>query len=99
MVSLLADILHAVDRGHITLLSLYDISAAFDTVDHTILLDLLSKSFWIVDSALLWFHSSLTDRTVSVVFGPTRSLWVHFSYGLPQCSVCAPLLFILIPRI
>ena len=60
MVSLLADILHDVDRSHIILLSLYDISAAFDTVDHTILLDLLSRSSGIVDSALLWFHSFLT---------------------------------------
>jgi len=40
MVSLLADIFHDVDRRHIILLSLYDISVPFDTVDHTILLDL-----------------------------------------------------------
>jgi hypothetical protein len=60
MVSLLADIFHDVDRRHIILLSLYDISVAFDTVDHTILLDRQSKSFRIVDSALLWFHSFLT---------------------------------------
>ena len=95
MVSLLADVFHAVDRGHVTLLSLFDISAAFDTVDHTILLDRLSNSFGITDSALRWFRSFLTDRSVSVVFGPTRSSWSHLSYGLPQGSVLAPLLFIL----
>ena len=38
MVSLLADVFHAVDRGHVTLLSLYEISAAYNTVDNTILL-------------------------------------------------------------
>jgi hypothetical protein len=95
MVSLLAYILHDVDRSHIILLSLHDISAAFDTVDHTFLLDWLSRSSGIVDSAFLWFHSFLTDRTVSVVFGRTFSPCVHLSYGLPQGSVIAPLLFIL----
>ena len=95
MVSLLAEVFRAVDCGHVTLLSLYDISAAFDTVDHTILLDRLLKSFGITDSALLWFQSFLTDRSVSVIFGSTRSPWVHLPYGLPQGSVLAPLLFIL----
>jgi hypothetical protein len=95
MVSLLADVFHAVDRGHVTLLSLYDISAAFDTVDHSILLDRLSISFGITDSALLWLRSFLTDRSVSVVFGSTRSSWAHLPYRLPQGSVLAPLLFIL----
>ena len=61
MVSLLADILPDVDRSHSILLSLYDIIAAFDTVDHTIiLLDLLSRSSGTVESALLWFHLFFT---------------------------------------
>ena len=52
MVSLLAEIFHAVDNGLITPLSLHDqaISAAVDTVDHFILLDRLSKSFVITES-------------------------------------------------
>jgi hypothetical protein len=92
---LLAEVFQAFDRGQVTLLALYDISAAFDTVDHAILLDRLSKSFGITDSALLWLSSFLTDRSVSVVFGSTRSPWAHIPYGLPQGSVLAPLLFIL----
>jgi len=59
MVSLLADIFHDVDRSHIILLSLYDISAAFDTVDPIIHLDLLFRSFEIVDCSS-WFNSFLT---------------------------------------
>ena len=79
----------------VTLLALYDISAAFDTVDHSILLSRLSNSFGITDRALLWFQSFLTDRTISVVFGSNRTPWVTVPYGLPQGSVLAPLLFVL----
>ena len=61
MVSPLVEVFLAVDNGLLTLLSLYryNISAAFDTADHTILLDRLTKSFGITDSALLWFQSIL----------------------------------------
>jgi len=96
MVSLLADVFHAVDRGHVTLLSLYDIIAAFDTVDDSILLDRLSNSFGITDSALLWFRSFLT---VSGVFGPTRFACVHLSYYLPWVRFLLPFCLSCIPRI
>src|SRR5678816_575951 len=92
---LLADVFSAVDQGHVALLALFDVSAAFDTVDHAILLERLSKSFGIADSALRWFRSFLSDRSLSVVFGSTRSPWTFIPYGLPQGSVLAPLLYIL----
>lgn len=52
-VSLLAEVFHAVDNDLITILSLYDTSAAFDTVGHAILLHLLSKSLEITDCSSL----------------------------------------------
>ena len=95
MVSLLTEVLQALDHGHVTLLALYDISSAFDTVDHSILLNRLFVSFGITDRALQWFHSFLSDRSMSVVFGANRTPWVSVPYGLPQGSVLAPLLFVL----
>src|ERR1043165_5708511 len=98
LLRLVTDVFQALDQGHVTLLALYDISAAFDTVDHSILLSRVSNTFGITDRALLWFQSFLTDRTisvVSVVFGSNRTPWVAVPYGLPQGSVLAPLLFVL----
>ena len=66
------DILMNMDRQHVTLLVLLNLSAAFDTVDHTILIDRLQHDFGIKDNALKWFlrHVSLTDLN--------ESLWMVF---------------------
>jgi len=53
----------AVDRGDFAALVLLDLSAAFDTVDHDILLQRLQTSFSIGGTALKWFQSYLTSRT------------------------------------
>ena len=45
LMHLLSDLYGAIDRSEVTLLALFDVSAAFDTVDHDILLDRLSISF------------------------------------------------------
>ena len=55
----LSDVYSAVDRGEVALLALLDVSAAFDTVDHAILLNRLSVSYGLSSSALAWF-STLT---------------------------------------
>ena len=62
------DILAALDRGQISLLGMFDLSAAFDTVDHSILLRRLEISFGIWGSALEWFSSYLTGRSQQVLF-------------------------------
>ena len=47
--------LTAIDDGNVSILTMLDLSAAFDTIDHDILLNLLSSKYGIADVALSWF--------------------------------------------
>ena len=60
------DILRALDDGNTSVLTLLDLSAAFDTIDHKILLDRLENLYGISGTALSWFKSYLTGRTQMV---------------------------------
>ena len=53
MLCILSDILDALDHGDLAVLTLLDLSAAFDTVDHTTLLRLLQTTFGITDTVLV----------------------------------------------
>ena len=57
------DILSAQDRGELTALSLLDLSAAFDTIDHDLLLSRLTEWFGIDGVVLQWVSSYLTGRS------------------------------------
>ena len=59
-------LLSALDEDKVPLLSLLDLSAAFDTIDRSTLLSRLGYSFDISDTVLAWFTSYLTDRTQTV---------------------------------
>jgi hypothetical protein len=85
----------AVDRGNFAALTLLDLTAAFDTVDHGILLQRLRITFGIEDVALKWFRSYLLGRTQRVCRGVTRSPVVQLVCGRPQGSVLGHILFIL----
>ena len=57
----------------VVLLTLLDLSAAFDMVDRKILLDRLSDMYGIQGTALTWFHLYLDNRGQSVVINGVKS--------------------------
>src|SRR6218665_2952437 len=93
--SLLSDIYSAIDKSQLSLLALFDVSAAFDMVDHQIFLERLETSCGISSLPLLWIKSYLSDRTQITVSGESRTSFVPIFLGVPQGSVLGPLLFII----
>ena len=89
------DILHALDDGNISVLTLLDLSAAFDTIDHKILLDRLENLSGISGTAVSWFESYLTGRTQMVTIDNNSSKPSNLYFGMLQGSVLGPVLFIL----
>jgi len=95
LLSLHDDLIQAMDKQQITGLTLLDLSAAFDTIDHTILLRRLSSWFGFSGQVISWFQSYLSDRTFSVLCSHSISSSCTLSTGVPQGSVLGPILFIL----
>ena len=95
LVKVTNDILIALDNGLLSVLVLLDLSAAFDTIDHHILLQRLEHLVGIRGAALGWFESYLTDRSQFVNVNDTSSLREKVRYGVPQGSVLGPILFTL----
>lgn len=87
-------ILEGIDNRECVQLMCCDLSKAFDTVDHTILLEKLYY-YGIRGKAHDMLSSYLSGRTQYVDIGESRSVWVQIKQGVPQGSVLGPLLFII----
>jgi hypothetical protein len=94
ILSLLNDVFLSTDQGEVTVLIMLDLSSAFDTVDHTLLIDQLYH-LGFRDGALQWIRSYLANRTQAVKIGNVISSSLPLQHGVPQGSVLGPLLFVL----
>ena len=81
------------NKQQVTLLVFLDLSAAFDTIDHSVLLRPLETKLGSTGTALEWFKSYLSGRFQQVVFDDATSDKLNMDFGVPQGSCLGPLLF------
>ena len=89
------DIICNMDNGKVTALTLLDLSAAFDTIDHSTLLERLRVHFGISGTVFQWFKSYISNRQQRVHIDGSRSCPQDLHFGVPQGSVLGPFLFCL----
>ena len=87
------DVCIAMENRLLFILTLLDLSAAFDTVDHAVLLIRLRDRLGFTGAALKWFESYLCNRKQRVKVQNSISDSVELACGVPQGSVLGPLLF------
>ena len=93
LVKVFNDCLLSIDKKQILLLILLDLSAAFDTIDHCVIMQRLEKLFGITGSALDWLRSYFKERFQTVVIKNMSSQPKELSTGVPQGSVVGPSVF------
>ncbi len=69
------------DKGKASVLILLDLSAAFDMVDHCILINRLEKLIGLSGNVLNWFKTYITARTFSVNIGDCQHLHILFFFN------------------
>jgi len=90
----LDNVYHSADNGESTLLISLDLSSAFDTIDHSILLNRLKTTFGLSGTSINWLSSYLSGRSQLVKLDKSSSsASLPCKFGVPQGSVLGPLLF------
>ena len=82
-------------NGKVTSLTLLDVSAAFDTIGHSTLLERLHGHFGISGAVFHWFKSYISNRQQCVHIDRSLSCPQNLHFGVPQGSVLGPFLFCL----
>ena len=83
----------AISDGYQTDAIYTDYSAAFQSVNHSLLIHKLKNSYHLKDLAIKWFVSYLSDRRQRVIVNGKTSKWTTVLSGVPEGSLLAPLLF------
>ena len=94
LMELVDSISKQIDEGNYSLGIFLELSKAFDTIDHTILLDKLCR-YGIRGVTLNWFKHYLNDRKQFVSYNNTTSVSMKVTCGVSQGFILGPLLFIL----
>ena len=94
IIELINNITNAFEKNLFTLGVFIDLSKAFDTVDHGILLHKL-KHYGVTDTNLKWFKSYLTNRQQAVVYEDIKTNLLEIPCGVPQGSILGSLLFLI----
>ena len=81
------DLLLAAYSGQVSALCLLDLMAAFDTIDHDLLLLCLEHQFGLHGVILRWFKLYLSDRSFFVIYSNQTSSIAYIMCSVPQGSV------------
>ena len=93
LIKIINDCLWAMENQMVTALVAIDLSAACDTVDHEILLEVLNKKFGMQNTALWGFDSYLRPRSCKVSVHGVHSKEHQLPFSVPQGSVAGPVLY------
>ena len=93
LIKLVNDILWNMENGKLTILVCLDLSAAFHTVDHEILMQTPHNCFGISETSLDWFKSYLEERYVKVAIRTEYSSPRKLNFSVHQGSCGGPVLF------
>ena len=87
------DIFWSMEKKDINVLIMLDLSAAFDTVSHKVLINLLEKQFGVSGTALMWFQNYLHNRKVKACVDGQYSMEKIINFSVPQGSLLGHVLF------
>ena len=93
MLKVVNDIQSEIKKNNLSVILMLDLSAAFDTIDQTRLLNKLEACFFIRGNALKFIESYIKGRTYSVFLNGKSSNRCQLDYGVPQGSILGPKLF------